>query len=152
MREKMLQTSLLTRRNSPGGRAQSSWRSWPFHSGWSAQGAWEYCKETYTYGAFLLPGSNPADFEISWTNKYMTLGSVRGNINDTVCAAWQNVTSQNAMCYQVDVRMAISGNSNDSQDYSSMSDATLKFTINLRRKSNPSETWSVPFFYSATFE
>lgn len=119
--------------------------------GWSAQEQWKFCTTKDAYGSLFLPGTNPADFEIRLTDMYRQTGSVRGDSNDPRCAGWQNITAQTLACSWVNARREISGHSGDSQDYSSPSDSSLQFTLNIRSRTNPAQVWSIKMILGATW-
>lgn len=118
--------------------------------GWTVQEQWRYCGSRYTYGNLFLPGTNPADFEISWTNMYLQTGIVRGDVNDPMCSTWQNITDRGRRC-STGVRRTISGHSSDSQDYSTPSDQSMQVTLNIRSRTNPAQVWSSRIIFGATW-
>lgn len=117
--------------------------------GWSNWEAWQFCKQGSISGSLLLPGSNPSDFEISRTDQINQIGVNRSN--DPSCNGWQTLSALNAPCNGVEARMQITNDPRDSSDYSSAADASTQFTLNLRRKSNPGEVWSIRIIFGASF-
>ena len=116
--------------------------------GWTAWEQWRFCREASMAGELLLPGSNPADFEISITDKITQIGVSRAN--DPSCLAWQSLTGIRPPCNFVEARMQITNDPRDSSDYSSQADASTQFTLNLRRKSNPGEVWTRRVIFGAS--
>lgn len=110
--------------------------------GWTVQSSWEYCKETSQSGSLLLPGSNPADFEISVTDQVIQTGVSHAAVNQPVCATWQNLNAMNQYCSTMLARSQITNDPRDSSDYSWPADQSVQFSLNLRRKSNPGEVWT----------
>ena len=125
--------------------------------GWSAQGQSAFCKTTNTYGNLLTAGSNSADFEIMFSNGVFT--SVRQDRRGRAqtaaypfgdCASWRDMTSFGSGCSALAVDGAnIKGMDGDVPLYF---DESLKFTISIRRKSNPADSVSINVTLAESFQ